>query len=78
VWLQDRGGFPSGFVTMAACPVPSGKVPAAISLYPEAANGGPLSKIRNGDIICVDAEAGKLAIALTDEELDQRAQVTVD
>jgi len=75
--LQDRG-FHVALVTDGRMSGASGKVPAAIHVYPEAANGGPLSKIRNGDIICVDAEAGKLAIALTDEELDQRAQATVD
>jgi len=75
--LQDRG-FRVALVTDGRMSGASGKVPAAIHVYPEAANGGPLSKIRNGDIICVDAEAGKLAIALTDEELDQREQVTVD
>ena len=75
--LQDRG-FRIALVTDGRMSGASGKVPAAIHVYPEAANGGPLSKIRNGDIICVDAEAGKLAVALTSEELDQRTQVTVD
>jgi phosphogluconate dehydratase len=75
--LQDRG-FRVALVTDGRMSGASGKVPAAIHVYPEAANGGPLSKIRNGDIVCVDAEAGKLAVALTDEELSQRAQVTVD
>jgi len=75
--LQDRG-FRVALVTDGRMSGASGKVPAAIHVYPEAANGGPLSKIRNGDIICVDAEAGKLAVALTSEELDQRTQVTVD
>ena len=75
--LQDRG-FRIALVTDGRMSGASGKVPAAIHVYPEAANGGPLSKIRNGDIVCVDAEAGKLAVALTDEELSQRAQVTVD
>jgi phosphogluconate dehydratase len=38
----------------------SGKVPAAIHLVPEAAKGGILSKIVDGDIIRVDAVTGDL------------------
>ena len=36
----------------------SGKVPAAIHVTPEAALGGPLSRVRDGDLITVDADAG--------------------
>ena len=39
----------------------SGKVPAAIHLVPEAAKGGLLSKVANGDIIRVDAVRGELS-----------------
>ena len=35
----------------------SGKVPAAIHVTPEAALGGPLSRVRDGDVITVDAVA---------------------
>ena len=38
----------------------SGKIPAAIHLTPEAARGGPLARLREGDIIRLDAEAGTL------------------
>jgi phosphogluconate dehydratase len=39
----------------------SGKVPAAIHVTPEAADGGLLARLRDGDIITLDAEAGTLA-----------------
>ncbi|WP_347313322.1 phosphogluconate dehydratase [Defluviimonas sp. SAOS-178_SWC] len=38
----------------------SGKVPAAIHVSPEAACGGPLSRLRDGDIVRLDATAGTL------------------
>jgi len=38
----------------------SGKVPSAIHIGPEAAAGGPLAKVREGDVIRVDCETGTL------------------
>ena len=38
----------------------SGKVPAAIHVTPEAADGGPIAWVRDGDMIRLDAEAGVL------------------
>ena len=38
----------------------SGKVPAAIHVCPEALAGGPLAKVRDGDLLRVDAVAGRL------------------
>jgi phosphogluconate dehydratase len=38
----------------------SGKVPAAIHVSPEALAGGPLGKLRDGDIVRLDAPAGTL------------------
>ncbi len=46
----------------------SGKVPAAIHLSPEAAVGGPIAKIRDGDLIRVDAEGGTLEVLEADFE----------
>ncbi len=46
----------------------SGKVPAAIHVSPEAAGGGPLARVRDGDIVRLDAQAGTLqALVPTDE-----------
>ena len=43
-------------------------------LSPEAAEGGPLALIRDGDIIVIDVEARRLDVKLSDEELDRRAK----
>jgi phosphogluconate dehydratase len=40
----------------------SGKVPAAIHLSPEAADGGPIARIRDGDVIRLDALTGQLDV----------------
>jgi len=55
--LQDRG-FKVALVTDGRMSGASGKVPAAIHMTPEAAHGGPLAKVRNGDRITLDANAG--------------------
>jgi phosphogluconate dehydratase len=52
----------------------SGKIPAAIHVTPEAARGGPLGKLREGDIICLDAEAGILEVRVPAEEWAMREQ----
>ncbi|MQQ10215.1 phosphogluconate dehydratase [Epibacterium sp. SM1979] len=54
----------------------SGKVPAAIHVVPEALDGGPISKLQDGDIVRLDAPNGVLEI-LTEGVLD-RAAVTAD
>jgi phosphogluconate dehydratase len=50
----------------------SGKVPAAIHVTPEAAAGGPLAKLRDGDIIRLDAHHGVLQALVPDAEWDAR------
>jgi phosphogluconate dehydratase len=44
----------------------SGKVPAAIHVSPEALAGGPLAKVRNGDLIRLDAGQGTLEVLVDD------------
>ena len=63
--LQGKG-FRVALVTDGRMSGASGKVPAAIHCSPEALAGGPLAKLRDGDLIRLDAEAGTLA-ALVDE-----------
>ena len=46
----------------------SGRVPAAIHVSPEAASGGPLAKVRNGDVIRLDALTGDLNVLMSAEE----------
>ncbi len=41
-------------------------------VYPEAAVGGPIGLIRDGDIIAIDAEAGSIEVELSEEELERR------
>ncbi len=57
--LQGQG-FRVALVTDGRMSGASGKVPAAIHVSPEAAAGGPLAKLRDGDIVRLDAEAGSL------------------
>ncbi|MBI1263648.1 MAG: phosphogluconate dehydratase [Alphaproteobacteria bacterium] len=57
--LQDRG-FKVALVTDGRMSGASGKVPAAIHVTPEALDGGPLAKLREGDIIRIDAHTGVL------------------
>ncbi|HSV34788.1 MAG TPA: dihydroxy-acid dehydratase, partial [Ramlibacter sp.] len=57
--LQGRG-FRVALVTDGRMSGASGKVPAAIHVSPEAAAGGPLAKLRDGDRVRLDATAGTL------------------
>jgi phosphogluconate dehydratase len=57
--LQDRG-LRVALVTDGRMSGASGKVPAAIHLSPEAALGGPIARLRDGDLIRIDARAGVL------------------
>ncbi|HEX8233645.1 MAG TPA: phosphogluconate dehydratase [Caulobacteraceae bacterium] len=63
--LQDRG-IKVALVTDGRMSGASGKVPAAIHVTPEAAAGGPLARLRNGDVVRLSAETGALD-ALVDE-----------
>ncbi|PWV78135.1 phosphogluconate dehydratase [Halomonas sp. A11-A] len=59
--LQDRG-FQVALVTDGRMSGASGKVPAAIHMTPEALDGGPLARLRDGDIVRLDANAGTLEV----------------
>ncbi|WP_114965137.1 phosphogluconate dehydratase [Alkalilacustris brevis] len=54
----------------------SGKVPAAIHVSPEAAEGGPLARLRDGDRLRLDATRGTLDVL--DADLDSRAPIEAD
>ncbi len=58
--LQDRG-FNILLVTDGRMSGASGKVPAAIHLSPEAARGGPIGRLRDGDRIRLCARSGELS-----------------
>ncbi len=57
--LQDRG-LKVALVTDGRMSGASGKVPACIHVSPEAAAGGPLARLRDGDVVRVDAVTGQL------------------
>jgi phosphogluconate dehydratase len=59
--LQDRG-FKVALVTDGRLSGASGKVLAAIHVTPEAAEGGPLAKVRSGDVLRVDGDSGVLDV----------------
>lgn len=58
--LQDRG-YRVALVTDGRMSGASGKVPSAIHVSPEALGGGPLARLRDGDVIRVSAEEGLLS-----------------
>lgn len=75
--LQDRG-LKVALVTDGRMSGASGKVPAAIHVTPEAAEGGAIAKIRDGDIIRVDAVDGTLEVLVDAGEFAARKAVKVD
>ncbi|MGI9504246.1 MAG: phosphogluconate dehydratase, partial [Geminicoccaceae bacterium] len=75
--LQDKG-FKVALVTDGRMSGASGKVPAAIHVTPEATDGGALAKLRDGDLIRLDATAGTLGVLVDDEVWTTREPVTSD
>jgi phosphogluconate dehydratase len=71
--LQDRG-LRVALVTDGRMSGASGKVPAAIHVSPEAADGGALSRIQDGDIIRLDAVNGTLSCLTPEFEQREPAQ----
>jgi len=59
--LQDKG-FAVALVTDGRMSGASGKVPAAIHITPEALGQGPIGKVRDGDIVLLDADHGVLTV----------------
>ncbi|MGV8832413.1 MAG: phosphogluconate dehydratase [Devosia sp.] len=75
--MQDRG-FKVALLTDGRMSGASGKVPAAIHMTPEAINGGPIAKIRDGDMIRLDANAGTLTFLGDEKELLARTPAVED
>jgi phosphogluconate dehydratase len=69
--LQNKG-FDVALVTDGRMSGASGKIPAAIHVSPEAAAGGPLAKVRDGDIIRLDAINGELNVLIDQNEWTAR------
>jgi phosphogluconate dehydratase len=72
--LMQRG-YQVALVTDGRLSGASGKVPSAIHVTPEALCGGLLGKVRDGDPVRIDAEAGVLELKVGEEELARREYV---
>jgi len=75
--LQDQG-FKVALVTDGRMSGASGKVPAAIHVTPESADGGPLARVRDGDLIRLDAEKGTLDVLVDAATLASRSPTQAD
>ena len=75
--LQDRG-YKVAIVTDGRMSGASGKVPAAIQVTPECAEGGSLNRIINGDIIQLDANKGTLNVKIDSQEFEKRQIEPID
>ncbi len=75
--LQERG-FRVALVTDGRMSGASGKVPAAIHVTPEAADGGPIARLIDGDVIRIDANQGTMEVLVDAGEFASRALATKD
>jgi phosphogluconate dehydratase len=75
--LQGKG-YRVALVTDGRMSGASGKVPAAIHCTPEALDAGPLAKVRDGDVIRLDAVAGTLEVLVDEAEWAARTAVDLD
>ena len=69
--LQDLG-YRVALITDGRMSGASGKIPAAIHVTPEAADGGPIAKLRDGDIIRLDVDKGVIKILMDAKEFAAR------
>ncbi|MDE2156025.1 MAG: phosphogluconate dehydratase [Xanthomonadaceae bacterium] len=75
--LQDRG-HRIALLTDGRMSGASGRVPAAIHVTPEAAASGAIAKVRDGDMIRLDAVNGRLDVLMEASELDARLPHLID
>jgi phosphogluconate dehydratase len=75
--LQDRDQKVA-LVTDGRMSGASGKVPAAIHVTPEALDGGVIGKIRDGDFLRLDADAGTLELLVPEKDVAARAMPAPD
>jgi phosphogluconate dehydratase len=75
--LQDKG-FKVALVTDGRLSGASGKVPSAIHVTPEAGEGGAIAKIRDGDLIRVDAVKGEIKVLVDPAEWAARVPAEAD
>jgi len=75
--LQGKG-FKVALVTDGRMSGASGKIPAAIHVSPEALAGGPLGKLRDGDLVRLDAVSGELQALVPQAEWAAREHAIID
>ncbi|NEX92262.1 phosphogluconate dehydratase [Caulobacter sp. 17J65-9] len=75
--LQDRG-HRVALVTDGRMSGASGKVLSAIHVTPEAEDGGPIGRVRDGDVVRIDAEAGLIEVKVPTAELNARPLIEAD
>ena len=73
--LQSKG-FKVALVTDGRMSGASGSVPAAIHVSPECLHGGPLAKVRDGDVVRLDSLAGTLAVQVPEDDFSRRSVPT--
>jgi phosphogluconate dehydratase len=69
--LQKRG-YAVALVTDGRMSGASGAIPAAIHVTPESVHAGPISKLRDGDVVRVDSVAGRLDVLVDEHEFAER------
>ncbi len=74
--LQDKG-HSVALITDGRMSGASGKIPAAIHITPSADKNGPLARVRDGDLICLNAVTGELSVLVNDEEFSARPSATM-
>ncbi len=74
--LQDRG-YKVALVTDGRMSGASGKIPAAIHVSPEAVDGGPLARVRDGDMIRIDPASGTLEMLVDDVTIAERTPLAM-
>ena len=69
--LQERG-HRVALLTDGRMSGASGRIPAAIHVVPEAIDDGHIARLRDGDVVVIDARSGELAVRLAPELLARR------
>jgi phosphogluconate dehydratase len=69
--LQNRG-LRVALLTDGRLSGASGKVLSALHVTPEAKEGGAIARLRDGDVITIDAPGGRLDVAVDPAELARR------
>ena len=75
--LQDKG-FKVALITDGRMSGASGKVPSAIHITPEAVCGGPIAKLKDGDMVRLDANTGEVCALVEESEWGSRELAIYD